>query len=96
MNKYQLASLGLEIYANKNLDGIDKEFVLGYKKILQELVDRATPYKPTKQIDIQRIDKVNVLTYGICKCNYPVNSDDNKNFCENCGQALDWSEENEK
>lgn len=52
---------------------------------LQELVDKATLYKPT---DVQ---EYHWSTDGKCKCG--AWAEIYTNFCRNCGQALDWESE---
>ena len=55
-------------------------------RTLDELVDKATPIKPKNQ----RYDNVHSVGGGVCKCEslvYEFHS-----FCPNCGQAIDWSE----
>lgn len=55
-------------------------------KTLQELVDKATPKKP-----IRFIDKFYVSPYKcpVCKT---IPHTGNQKYCDECGQALDWSE----
>ena len=50
--------------------------------LLQELVDKATPKKPTKSVC------PNCDSWDI----YSEEFDNKYNFCPNCGQAIDWSE----
>ena len=73
MNKYQEA---LDWLMDGN-DSCGTEWDL-----LQELVDKATPMKPTPYIK----------NIGTCKsCEDSVHRLDN--YCPNCGQKIDWSEE---
>lgn len=87
MNKYQEAldriksqrvkvnSWEYRAFADKNSD-LDT---------LQELVDKATPKKPTNQYPID----LGLGNYGDCRiCNYGVNYQ--QNYCDNCGQKIDW------
>ncbi|WP_050636165.1 hypothetical protein [Candidatus Stoquefichus sp. SB1] len=77
MNKYQ-----------KSLNTLRKEYLNNDSKecdILQELVDKATPKKPTK-------------IYKRCpNCDHKVSwnyyADRKLNYCPECGQRLDWSDE---
>lgn len=48
------------------------------RKALQELVDKATPHK--------------LLKNGLCKCGARVIVSF-QDYCTQCGQAIDWSEE---
>lgn len=63
----------------------------GYVDTIQELVDRATP----KKTEMMRIKKYDGYNIGICECGNTIDTslDDCANFCPNCGQALDWSDE---
>ena len=53
-------------------------------ELLEELVERATPKKPTSEEEI----------FYLCPvCNELVGDEyDSDNYCHNCGQAIDWSE----
>ena len=53
-------------------------------ELLEELVERATPKKPTSEKEI----------FYLCPvCNEFVGDEyDSDNYCHNCGQAIDWSE----
>ena len=57
-------------------------------RILQELVDKATPKKPKRII---AWDKTNF--YYCHECNVDVYI--GMKYCCECGQALDWSDEDE-
>ena len=96
MNKYQeaveyLTSLGY----NRNNDypegSVGWEVVNSCNNVynsLKELVDRATP-KKVKMI----IGTTFLSTHARCdSCNYEF-AIWNENFCPNCGQAIDWSDE---
>ena len=56
-------------------------------KLLQELVDKATPYRP-KKLNISY--KVVEFDYRRCKCGLLLNG--GMSYCPYCGQALDWSD----
>lgn len=56
-----------------------------YNSLIQELVDRATPFKPLNQ----EIEGINFVLYGQCKCGCEVW--EGWKFCVDCGKALDWS-----
>lgn len=98
MNKYQEA---LD-YAKKHLDSKqDIEKV----KVLQGLIDKATPLKPQKEYVQHVVDG----TYYSCPCcgylidKFCIMQDNNykkivittSSYCSNCGQAIDWSDEDE-
>lgn len=64
-------------------------------EVLQELVDKAVPKKPFYEAD--GYDENGELIYDTCicpNCNhyYEVDYDD-YDYCPNCGQAIDWSDE---
>ena len=66
------------------------------KALLQELVDKATPEKPRKETFI-----TGKSAYLCPTCQYALSSgkeyvSPTLRYCECCGQALDWSEENEE
>ncbi len=90
MNKYQEA-LDKMIYYNQDLAELTEEECF---KLLQELVDRATPRKvEVVPSDILYFD-------GVCpNCNKPLFDgtdmffkEKRYKFCAYCGQAIDWSE----
>lgn len=59
---------------------------------LQELIDKATP----KKVIHMAIDDKEADYYYCPNCKADVYMDNSYNYCKNCGQALDWSEENGK
>ena len=83
MNEYQeaLGFLKESAYENylRHYVQTSKEKVTLFKssEALQELVDRATPYK--------------IQGNGLCKCGARVLVSF-QGYCTQCGQALDWSE----
>lgn len=111
MNKYQKT---LECIGNIDLDtlsnGYDspkylKDLFYGEYKLLQELVDKATPKKPVLdeiwEEDYTTIyDEYGFVSEASCVClncgKYAIyNFDYSIKFkhCHNCGQAIDWSDE---
>ena len=84
MNKYQKALNNIESgYVYHQRDAYDDDF-----ELLQQLVDKETPIKPTNQVVID----FGLGNAGNCKaCNREVNYQ-NK-YCDNCGQRIDWREE---
>lgn len=75
----------------------EHEQLASWLEELKELKEKATPKKCT---DIQ----TPVVTWGICPtCNgepfslgKPQRIFQNQNYCHNCGQRIDWSEEIER
>lgn len=80
MNKYEKKLKWIENYEYDNMEEL-KEIV--------ELVERATPKKPTSMLE----DDIHWLQCP--KCGYDTMNDDlmKYNFCPSCGQSLDWSDE---
>lgn len=114
MDKYQKA---LECIGNIDLDtlsnGYDspkylKDFYYGEYKLLQELVEKATPKKPIVgeiwEDDYKTIyDEDGFVIESVCVCpncgKYAIyNSEYDRKFkrCSHCGQAIDWSNEDER
>ena len=86
-NKYQEA---LDYFLDRD-DGenvtVTCDWLL-YAELLQELVEKETPLKPTNQVVID----FGLGNAGNCKaCNREVNYQ-NK-YCDNCGKKIDWSDE---
>ena len=80
MNKYQYA---LNDLINQNYDDIE---------ILQELVDKETPFKPTNKRPCFSEEGV---IWGNCKCGNEIDYIKylrDVNYCSNCGQLIDWSD----
>lgn len=53
--------------------------------VIQKLVERDTSMKPIKN----EYDEYDCPVCGVCVLEHHVHKD--KNFCNNCGQRLDWS-----
>ena len=94
MNKYQkafdyLASNGTHETLNYWGDMIEVETEHGEESLnlLRELVDKETPMKPTSR----KVDFINWNHY--CKCGEMLDSYRDYR-CNECGQKLDWTEEN--
>ena len=88
MNRYQEALNNIRFYCgHANCDGYLNPKVFEELNIIQELVDKETPKKPT------------FLNYGGYKIGnwHCPNCDsillNKRSYCEDCGQALDWSDE---
>lgn len=56
---------------------------------LQELVDKETPKK------ITIVEGIDNAMYFCPECGSYLCEEPKLNYCSNCGQKLDWSEENE-
>lgn len=91
MNKYQEA---LNIFCEQNIfNCISKDILNENYLILQELVDKATPKKLVKEVDGRW------ARYFCPCCNKEIESAfDNRivnkwKHCYECGQKLDWSED---
>ena len=88
MNKYQEALNRIKVHVpeykliNNHIVEVDKHSDLCK---LQELVDRETPMKPIELINDERS-----TTHNCCpKCEVEVDF----RYCSDCGQRLDWSDE---
>ena len=88
MNKYIKALEDIGLYWNSGYN-VDGDTAI---KDLKELVERATPMKTYNPLTQGFID------YECHKCNKYICSNERKRhikFCPSCGQALDWSDNNE-
>ena len=94
MNKYQVALNDLFEAVEKNTN---LENVYLYKKNLQELIDKATPMKP--QIFIQDrgfdIEICPNCKGSIHALKYWHEINERGNYCDLCGQKLDWGDKND-
>lgn len=92
MNKYQealnyiknivLDSSGDGYYEPKTV----QDFYFRDCQILQELINKATPQKPSIEDDTWYCPE--------CEAEYELDYHEH-DYCPKCGQALDWSEEDE-
>ena len=93
MNKYQEALKRLR--TNEYLTSREQR---QYYNLLQSLVDKETPKKPTDKYTEKVRDYLNEDSFvyvnfeaGYCpNCNEEVN--ENYTYCNKCGQRLDWSD----
>lgn len=77
MSKYQEALNFLDFYCE--IRHVEQQ------DLLQELIDRETPKKPIELINDERS-----TTHNCCpKCEVEVDF----RYCSDCGQRLDWSDE---
>lgn len=91
MNKYQKA---LEFLRSENVTawGNDKfELLYFHLDNIEELVDKATPKKPIKD-EVQDIRYVTKYICPNCGGKFTGKISD---YCYHCGQAFDWSDEND-
>lgn len=96
MNKYKDA---LTYLRNSVLvtDHKQKEMVNQCTELLQDLIDKASPEKPYYEGDGYDENGKIIYDTWICpNCNkrYEVDYDDYK-YCPDCGQAIDWSAEDD-
>ena len=89
MNEYQQALSFMALLADDKDEGVDSAIYPLYLK-LQELVDKATPIKPT----IDKLSDDDEIKIAWCKCRKVVTSMDN--YCPRCGQRILWSESEEE
>ena len=84
MNKYQEAFKKIKNVVVFNKNYIEYQNSLEY---IKELVDKATPKEPI-------FPGENYFFLWKCpSCNQDFISDSANNYCSNCGQTLDWSED---
>jgi len=93
MNKYQEA---LNKIINMGDKDLYNEHHLEWADTLQELVDKATPKKPKRDRLYYNCcdgecDKTFIYYCSVCN----VGSVEDMKYCPDCGQALDWSDEDE-
>lgn len=93
MSKYQeaynqiIGSLNLYRYELFFEKRNEPDSFIKEKKLLQELVNKAKPKKPI-------FPGENYFFLWKCpSCNQDFISDSANNYCLNCGQAIDWSED---
>lgn len=89
MSKYTEALLDIRyVYAqSQKYKKLQKYNAKRQLETLQELVDKATPKKPTSEKEI-------FYLCPICK-EFVGDEYDSDNYCHNCGQAIDWSVEDD-
>ena len=67
-----------------------------YREILYELVDKETPMKP-KNREYVNMAENNFIGLEIGQCNNcDFETTEVHNYCSQCGQKIDWGDENEK
>lgn len=97
MNKYKVALDRLFMWANGYCAlEIESEEYKYLKALLQELVDKATPEKPQKETFITGKSAYLCPTCHFCLLGDKEYVSPTLRYCKCCGQALDWSEENEE
>ena len=72
---------GYENSEYANMNGINK--MIGYSQTLQELVDRATPMKPSDEM----------IGGLMCDKCFEREIHEGMNYCAYCGQAIEWSKD---
>lgn len=100
MNKYQEALDGL-VYVKENFVYHEGRMIqiknIKNTKLLQELVDKATPKKP--KINHYDNDCTKIICPNDCRIQLNGLNKDNEiasfthEYCPKCGQAIDWSED---
>ena len=96
-NKYQIVDYDDEFGADIYLyESYKEEFDL-----LQELVDKATPKKVDKNTKGIFPNNDTYLSYHTtyacpnCNCKLHLDWHEKRNYCPECGQKLDWSDNDE-
>lgn len=89
MNKYQEAYSYIKHYCELDDDCVKWPLYQRSIKSLKELVDKATPKKPVRFIDKFYIS---LPKCPICRT---IPHTCTQKYCDECGQALDWSDDSE-
>lgn len=86
MNKFEEA---LTFLRSEDLTALDNDKLLYFHlDNIEELVDKATPKRP---IVIQ--NNKNALVFDCPNCGKRIYTNFQRNYCGECGQALDWDGE---
>lgn len=88
MNKFEEALTFLRSEDLTALDNANLELLYFHLDNIEELVDKATPKKP-----IIIPNNMNLLAYRCPVCVKRTYTNFRRNYCSECGQALDWSED---
>ena len=64
------------------------------KETLYELINKSTPKKPLIQIDSEEF-YFKIVKCPNCKKDIVLAIKDHQKYCRDCGQGLDWSDDNE-
>ena len=87
MNKYLEALNRIAKYYYTNNNSMSEDDL----KTLQELVDKVTP-KKVKVLSFVNVRGKHVDLYYCDRCNQYIDRIKYENYCFNCGQVLDWSD----
>ncbi len=103
MNKYQEAYEEIQLTCRCVDDSKDSE---EYLKPIRELVDKTTPKKPALDEDLRDEETTDIydecgrIAEGLCVCPtckgksiYDFEYGKRFKHCSNCGQAIDWGDE---
>lgn len=88
MNKFEEAFFFLRSEDLTALGNDKLELLYFHLDNIEELVDKATPKKP-----IIIPNNMNLLAYRCPVCVKKTYTSFRRNYCSECGQALDWSED---
>lgn len=101
MSKYEAYQGALDRLLNDDYDFENDPYnenrVSAWEKdadLIQELVDKQKP----KKFKMMRIKKYDGYNIGFCQCGavlYSSMIEEQVNYCHKCGQAIDWSNEDE-
>lgn len=86
---------------NFGLDGLDEKLYpeeIEDFKLFQKLVDKETPV--TLEYEGDGYDGKGNMIYDtaicpVCERHFEVDYDEHSNYCPNCGQRLDWGDDDE-
>ena len=91
MNKYQIAWEHIKTLKGSNL-GYYGQFTQSFLAF-EEIVQKTIP----KKIELFRIKKYDGYNIGKCSCGAILDTsmNDDIDYCQKCGQRIDWSDESE-
>lgn len=100
MNQFQKAIHKIREYSNlgfysKERSNLAERHFREYKEDLQKLADKATPRK-VRRFELEVNGRVDYHRESCDVCNTVLFEYEAPKYCHECGQALDWSEDETK
>ena len=78
-----------QIYAYKQLKENNQAFFINNHEEADRIIEALEKQIPKKALKIQQGDK---LKFGTCPCcEKRISTVEGGNYCQNCGNAMDWS-----
>ena len=91
MNKFEEALIFLRSEDVTEWSNDKLELLYFHLDNIEKLVDKATPKKP-----FRIHNNMNLLAYRCPVCAKRTYTNFRRNYCSECGQALEWSEDDEE